>query len=128
MTTFEELCREWLLIQARAGRLPFAVEEVGSHWSGGVQVDVVAMNWREKAILLGEAKWQTESVKRVVIRELLEQKTAKLLKILPDEGAGWQVHYAFFARTGFSDAARAQATAVNALLVDLPQLDNDLNS
>jgi hypothetical protein len=50
MTTFEALCREWLLLQARAGQLPFPVEEIGSHWGGRVQVDVVAINWREKAI------------------------------------------------------------------------------
>lgn len=30
-------------------------------WGGGVQVDVVAINWREKALLLGEAKWGTDA-------------------------------------------------------------------
>ena len=126
MTTFEELCREWVLVQARAGKLPFLVEEVGAHWSSDVQVDVVAISWREKAILLGEAKWQVDRVSRQIIKELVAQKSAKVLKILPDAGEGWQVHYAFFARTGFTDAARAEATAVHALLVDLPQLDADL--
>ncbi len=57
LTAFEELCREWTLVQARAGRLPFPPEIVGSHWSKDVQVDVVALNWREQAILLGECKW-----------------------------------------------------------------------
>jgi hypothetical protein len=126
MTAFEELCREWMLSQARARRLPFPVEEIGSHWGGGVQVDVVAINWREKAVLLGEAKWQVDRVRQPVIKELVEQKTPKLLKTLPDEGQGWQVYYAFFARTGFTDAARARATAARALLVDLRQLDRDL--
>ena len=32
MTAFEELCRAWVLTQARAGRLPFAIEQVGAHW------------------------------------------------------------------------------------------------
>jgi len=126
MTAFEELCREWLLVQARTGKLPFPVEEVGSHWGGGVQVDVVAINWREKAILLGEAKWQVDTVRRPLIKELTEQKTPKVLKTLPDEGDGWQVYYAFFARTGFTDAARTDAAAVGAILVALPKLDEDL--
>jgi len=126
MTAFEELCREWMLVQARARNLPFPVEEIGSHWGGGAQVDVVAINWREKAILLGEAKWQVDRISRPIIRELVEQKATKVLKVLPDEGKGWQVYYAFFARTGFTDAARTEAAVVNAMLVDLHQLDEDL--
>ncbi|HUV91171.1 MAG TPA: DUF234 domain-containing protein [Anaerolineae bacterium] len=30
--------------------------KVGSHWSRQAQADVVAINWRERAILLGECK------------------------------------------------------------------------
>jgi len=66
-STCEELCQTWTLSQARAGRLPFAVEQVGAHWGGGVQVDIVAINWREKALLLGEAKWGVGDVKRGVV-------------------------------------------------------------
>ncbi len=126
MTAFEELCRERLLAQARVGRLPFSVEQVGAHWGGGVQVDAVAINWREKALLLGEAKWGTDAVRRNVVRELIEKKTPKVLKSLPDAGAGWSVHYAFFARTGFTSAARSEAEAMGAQLVDLAQMDMDL--
>ena len=64
LTTFEELCREWTLAQARAGQLPFLPEIVGSHWAPDRQVDVVAVNWRERAILLGECKWGVKAVER----------------------------------------------------------------
>jgi hypothetical protein len=136
MAAFEELCREWVIEQGRAGVLLFEVREVGSHWSRRVQarterserVDVVAVNWTDHAILLGEAKWGTEAVGRSVIRDLIETKTPKVLKDLPSEGEGWQVHYAFFARAGFTDAARAEAEAVEAQLVDLERLDADLRS
>ena len=40
----------------------------------------------------------------------------------------WQVHYVFFARAGFSEAARMEAGTVGALLVDLEQMDGDLRS
>jgi hypothetical protein len=60
-----------------------------------------------------------------VIRELVETKTPKVLKELPD-GEGWKVHYAFFARAGFTDAAHTEAEALGALLVDLERLDADL--
>jgi len=120
LTAFEELCREWTLAQARANRLPFMPELVGSHWASDAQVDVVAINWREQAILLGECKWGAEAVGRAVIRELLE----KAPRVVPSEA--WQVYYAFFARAGFTDAARAEAEAHGAMLVDLARLDGDL--
>jgi hypothetical protein len=104
-----------------------AVEQGGAHW-GGVQVDVVAVNWREKALLLGEAKWSTEPVKRDVVRELIEEKTPLVLKTLPDAGEGWAVHYAYFARAGFTDAARGEADSVEAQLVDLETLDADIRN
>jgi AAA+ ATPase superfamily predicted ATPase len=54
LTAFEELSRQWLAEQGRAGSLPFEPQEVGSHWSRRVQVDVVAVDWRGRVILLGE--------------------------------------------------------------------------
>ena len=121
-TTFEELCREWIIAQARLRLLPFTPEVVGSHWASDAQIDVVAINWREKAILLGECKWGTEQVGRSVIQDLFEKSS----KIVP--GNDWKIHYAFFARAGFTAAARQSAEEAGALLVDLQRLDSDLLS
>jgi len=126
MTAFEELCREWTLAKARVGQLPFPPEIVGSHWARGrsgrqgTQVDVVALNWQDKAILLGECKWGVEAVDRSVVRTLVD----KALRVVP--GEDWQVHYAFFSRARFTDAARTEAESVGAQLVDLERLDADL--
>ncbi len=120
LTAFEELCHEWTLVQARAGKLPFPPEIVGGHWAPDAQVDVVALNWREKAILLGECRWGVDAVGRSVIRELVDKSP----KVVP--GDSWQVHYVFFARAGFTDAACAEAETVGAQLVDLEALDADL--
>lgn len=135
LTAFEDLCREWTLIQARARRLPFSTEIIGTHWGKGVQIDVVAISWREKAILLGECKWEEDTVGRDTIRKLIEVQTPKVLEHLEaeekkqkkkGEKKAWQIHYAFFARSGFTDAARAEAEKVGAMLVDLETLDRDL--
>jgi AAA+ ATPase superfamily predicted ATPase len=128
MTAFEELCREWVLVQARSGRLPFAPEDVGSHWAADVQVDVAAISWREKAILLGEAKWSTKRVGRALVRELVEEKTPKVLAALPKQGEGWTVHHVFFARAGFTEAAQTQAGQHRVELVDLGQLAETLRA
>jgi uncharacterized protein len=91
-----------------------------------VQVDVVAMNWREKALLLGECKWGTGAVPREVVTELVEDKTQRVLKVLPGEGHGWTVHYALFARANFTPAVRTLAQTRKAMLVALKQLDREL--
>ena len=128
MATFEDLCQEWLWSQARANHLPFDVDQVGAQWSRTVQVDVAAISWRDKALLLGEAKWGTDNVGRDVVRELIKVKAPKVLASLPDAGQGWRIYYAFFARNGFTDAARELAQEVDAWLIDLATLDRDLRS
>jgi hypothetical protein len=125
-TAFRELCREWLRVQGRAGELPFAVEQVGAHWGGGAQADIVAINWHERAILFGEAQWESAIIGPAVIQELIGSKAAQVLALLPDQGAHWSVHYCFFARRGFSEAAQILAGEYSAQLVDLETLDCDL--
>ena len=127
MTTFEELCREWVLVQARSRNLPFSVEQVGAHWDSQVQVDVAAISWREKALLLGEVKWQKDRVSRRIIRELILEKTPKIRNVLPDAGQDWRIYYIFFSRSGFTEAAQAIAGEYEATLVDLEGLDQTLS-
>ena len=119
MTAFADLCREWALIKAHVGKLPMVPEIIGSHWSASAQVDVIAVNWHDKAILLGERKWGVDAVSRSVIRELIN----KTPNTVP--GVGWQVYHVFFARAGFTDAAMEEAQSINGLLVDLATLKND---
>lgn len=119
-TAWEELCREWIISQANRKQMPFPVELVGSHWAKNAQVDVVAINWREKAILLGECKWGDQPVGQSIIHELI----AKAPLVVP--GDEWRVWFAFFARKGFTAAAQAEAEGVGAMLIDLNRLDHDL--
>jgi AAA+ ATPase superfamily predicted ATPase len=131
MTAFEEICRTWVLQQAATGQLPFVPDAVGRHWSPDCEIDVAAIHWRQKQILLGECKWGTAPVGRCVIRDLIEARAPRVLERLErsvpagKEGA-WQAHYVFFARAGFTQAAREQAAKDHAVLVDLARLDREL--
>jgi uncharacterized protein len=120
MTAFEDLCRELVWMKAREGALPLVPEVVGSHWSADVQLYVVAINWHDKTSLLGECKWGVNAVGRAMIRELID----KTPKVIP--GEEWQVFYTYFARAGFTDAAREEAQNTNTLLVELETLDRNL--
>lgn len=123
---FEEICREWVLHEAQGGRLPFAPENVGQHWSTTVQVDVIAISWRAQEILLGECKWDDRPLGRKVVRELIERKTPRLLADLPEGGAGWRVHYAFFARSEFTPAALQLAGEHGARTLALADVERTL--
>lgn len=119
--TFEELCRSWVAMQADLGKFPFLPERIGSFWSREAQIDVLAINWRTKDILLGECKWLRDDVGRTVIRTLLEKTT----KVVPTEGE-WRIHYAFFARQGFTEAARSEVAHQSTQFVTLAQLESDM--
>jgi AAA+ ATPase superfamily predicted ATPase len=124
-TAFEDLSRQWVIAQGAAGRLPLRPSIVGAHWSRKVQIDVVAVDWQSRQILLGECKWGEGQTDRQVVRELIEGKAALLRKELP-EGDEWRFHYAVFSRKGLTPAA-AELAAVNGLLVDLARLEAELS-
>lgn len=119
--TFEELCRDWVNIKAEMGEFPFLPEQTGSFWSKTAQVDVLAINWRTRDILLGECKWGQQAVGREVVQALFD----KTDKVLPAQG-NWRVHYAFFARHDFTPAARSLAQERQAQLVTLAGLESDM--
>ena len=41
------------------GQIPFPVQEVGSWWARGAQIDVVGVNRTEHRVVFGEARWRT---------------------------------------------------------------------
>jgi AAA+ ATPase superfamily predicted ATPase len=122
---FEELCREWVLRQGEDGRLPFVPRRVGSFWKRpGPQVDVVAINEDEHAILLGECKWTAAPLGRSTVLGLLEKTAA----VVPGPLEAWKVYYAFFSKAGFTDEAKRAAGSAKCFWVDLEQLDRVLSN
>ena len=107
--------------KAEIGELSLLPEHTGSFWPKQAQLDVLAINWRTKDILLGECKWSQKPVDREAIQTLIE----KTEKVLPGQVA-WQVHYAFFARSGLTLAAQALAHEHQAHLVTLAQMESEM--
>ena len=93
-----------------------------------MQADVVAVSWRERVVLVGECKWGTEQVNRQVVRQLLDHTLPNTITALPDQGQGWRVFPALFARAGATADARALLRAHDGLLIDLPTLYADLGT
>ncbi|MBX7234114.1 MAG: ATP-binding protein [Caldilineales bacterium] len=118
-TAFEEICREWVWRQGMAGRLPFSPEQVGSYWDRSTQVDVVALDRRERVVLLGEARWTS----RPLTVQTLDELRGKAAAVLPEPG--WRYLYALFSRSGFSEALQQEAERAGVLLVSLETLVGD---
>jgi AAA+ ATPase superfamily predicted ATPase len=124
-SAFEDLSRQWVVRRGAAGDLPLRPGIVGAHWSRKVQLDVVAVDWEARRLLLGECKWGEDRVDRQVVRELIERKGELLRKELPD-GEAWRFHYAVFSRMGLTPAAVAELEKHEGIHVDLARLDAEL--
>ncbi|MCD4671380.1 MAG: ATP-binding protein [Anaerolineaceae bacterium] len=127
MTAFEELSREWVRLANQRGNLPFDPEVIGSHWGASVQVDVVAVNWHTRDILLGECKWGESGANLQIVRELIEHKSPKVLKDLPGEEHDWHIHYCVFTRRGITDAAQKRLMQEGGIVVNLENFNRDFS-
>jgi uncharacterized protein len=125
-TAFQELARSWVIMQGQASKLSFMPEAVGSHWSRRVQVDVVAINRKTRDILLGECKWSEDTVSQEIVLDLIKNKTPLVLKDIWDGKGDWRVHYALFARRGFTQAAKNEIEKYDGQLIDLKMIDQTM--
>ena len=125
-TAFEELSRQWVLHQSKQGNMFVRFEQIGQNWSKNVQIDVVGINWDHKSLLLGECKWENNPLSVRVVKQLIEEKTPRILKDLDIDQSEWRVRYAFFSKKGFTAPAVKMAESINAHLVSLDQLVNEV--
>ncbi len=121
-TAWEELARQWTDSPSSVEQIGFQPQAIGSHWSRKVQVDVVAVNWQSRQLLLGECKWIGDPVDRKIVRELIEQKTPLILADMKVSADDWQIRHAIFSRNGATEAVQQELAAQHGMLVDLTQL------
>ena len=118
---FEEACREWLVTEALAGRLPFPAASFGSWWGTDpsaheqADIDVVAGERYSRRALVGECKWRTSPNEAGAIETLRHRAT--LL-------SGWNVSdYYLFTREPASEGTRRAAESDPSLhLVDVEEM------
>lgn len=92
---WESVARQHLLVASGQGRIPFAVQEIGSWWTRDAQVDVVGINRQTRQVVFGEVWWRASDVTTKDVEILIE----KGLLWLHGDSVPWEVHYAFFAKT-----------------------------
>jgi AAA+ ATPase superfamily predicted ATPase len=76
---FEDICREWLLDESENGHLVFPLTEIGSWWGGNPktkqqeEIDILATGNQATELLVGECKWQNQTISLEVAEKLLER-------------------------------------------------------
>jgi AAA+ ATPase superfamily predicted ATPase len=133
--TWQELCREWLLLASAHNKIPVAVDDVGSEWAKNYTVSVVGLSDRDKSLVLGDTYWQEGPLDLAAVEELIKKTTF----IVPAGSDAWSVYYVIFSAGGWTDEARTQADRLVAdsgrrrrwrvagiRLMDLQEVDADL--
>lgn len=109
-TAYEELARRRIAQLGDDQQLPFEPEYIGRAWSRHVELDVVAVGWKQKCVLIGECKWMNTRITDSVLDSLMEG--AEKLHSL----AGFKKSYALFSKAGFSASLEKRASKENVLL------------
>jgi AAA+ ATPase superfamily predicted ATPase len=131
---FEDLCRTWTLVQARHGRLPFSPDFVGSDWGPQHQADVVAVNWREHQVLIGEAKWDVEAFDHAGWRKFVDRaqhvigrlKAADPARKRRKEASEWARYLILFCRRNVTPPVRTAAKETGARVITFEEMVKDL--
>ncbi len=113
--SWEELARQHPHELAARKAIPFWPDEVGSWWSPKAQIDLVAVHRGRRAALLGEARWRRQKMTLADL-EALEAKGRRWL----GEERGWDLWFALFSRSGFSDEVKDRSESDPHLLLVTP--------
>lgn len=103
---FETVCRDYLLRENSAGRLPVLFGSIGRWWGSDpktrsqMEIDLVAQDG--SSYLFGECKWRNEKLGYQVFQKLKDKVTAFGRK--PET-----VWYVLFSKSGFTDSVLQEA-------------------
>ena len=115
--SFEEASRDFAARLARSNQLPFVPERIGAWWERDMEIDVLALNRTEGQALVGECKWSVNPIGINILDEL-KQKALRLNK----EDTILNIHYALFARAGFTPELKRRAKEDGVLLFTVEQM------
>ena len=90
---FEEIAKQFLIELNKRKELPFRFTKLGRWWHRGEEIDLVALNEREKKALFVEVKWKDLSKREAkrVLKEL--ERKSELVGL-----EGWEKSYGLIAR------------------------------
>ena len=95
---FLRVCRQYLMRQSFAGKLPFRLSVLGRWWGKGEEIDIVGANASRRQCLAAECKYRGQKAGLKALRAL--QAKCRGLPVADDAAFHWWI----FSRGGFEDA------------------------
>jgi len=109
---FEDLCRQTL--EKKLLEIPIEYEKVGRWWSRrGDEIDIVALNPKEKKIMFGECKWKEKQNPQILLKKLKEKA-----RLVSWHNRDRKEYYVLFAKS-FTSKSKSKDTT----LIDLQDLE-----
>ncbi len=111
---FEDVIKELLILYQgrKIGNMPINFDEIGSWWNrSSEEIDIVAVNKREKRIIVGEVKWSSHPINEDVLNELVRR--SKLI------GTTGSYEYMLVSKAGFTNKCLERAKELGALCLDI---------
>jgi len=108
---YERWARDRLIALGDAEELSFIPDEVGRAWTTKVEIDVLAVNWRERCAIVGECKWRSRKMAESELANLKERATRM------ERLEGFSFQYALFSKSGFTKALQERGRSDADLLL-----------
>ena len=115
---FEGICKEVLVsyLNKEINGYLLDFENIGSWWNrAGEEIDIVAYNRKTRRILVGEVKWNNDLVDIGVIDDLM--KKAKRIEFTGE------YKFLFMSKNGFTERALARIREINAISLNLKDIE-----
>jgi len=91
---FEDIVKEFLIIQSKSNNLPFKITKIGKWWHRDKEIDIVALNENSGDIMFIEVKWKDNVNAEKILNELEE-----MAKYVRWRNESRREHFAIFAKS-----------------------------
>ena len=104
--TYESICQDLFAFFCQSGAIDFTPSKIGSYWVNeygdeNTQIDVAAVDKKNKRLFVGECKYHKSPVDADVYFDL--KKKVEQSKELEKSFAGYKTIYGVFPKSGFKD-------------------------
>lgn len=104
--TYESICQDLFAFFCQSGAIDFTPSKIGSYWVNeygdeNTQIDVAAVDKKNKRLFVGECKYHKSPVDADVYFDL--KKKVEQSKELERSFAGYKIIYGVFSKSGFKD-------------------------
>lgn len=120
---FENIVKQLLILyqNEKIKGVEISFEDIGSWWDrNSNEIDIVAVNKREKNILFGEVKWTKETAGIEILNELIRK--SNLVKF------SGKYQYLLVSKSGFTDECLKKMKEFGALHLDLKEIEKLFDS